>query len=252
MNEDYSFLIEDMVWSFSRLSSFYQCPYAWKMAYIDCVKGENNFFAEYGSHIHGILEKFSKGEAEIYELSSLYEDEYKNAIVHNAPPNKFVDLNQSYYDSGLAYLDNFEGFGDFKIIGVEKEINFKINNIKVKGYIDLLVEDKDGNLHIIDHKSSDPKSAKSEKAKEYWKQMTLYAIGVYNEYGKYPVKLHINAFRKQQWFTVDFNINQAEEVKKWVIDTVDKITKEVKYAPLSDKYFCNFLCNYRNCCEYKG
>lgn len=252
MSEDYSFLIEDMVWSFSRLNSFLQCPYQFKTSYIDCEKGIQNFFAEFGSHCHGILEKYCKNEAEIYELADIYAQTYYEAMNFSAPPNKYVDLNQSYYDSGLAYFENFEGFGDYEIIGVEKEVKFKINNINVKGYIDLLVKDKEGNLHIIDHKSSDPKSAKSEKAREYWKQMTLYAIGVYEEYGVYPVKLHINAFRKQQWFTVDFNINEVQKVKDWVVETVDKIMKETKFAPLSDKYFCNFLCNFRNNCEYKG
>jgi RecB family exonuclease len=241
-----------MVWSFSRLNSFLQCPHQFKTQYIDCEKGIQNFFAEYGSHCHDILEKFSKNEAEIYELANIYQNTFRENINFTAPPNKFVDLNKSYYDSGLEYFENFEGFGDYEIVGVEKAVSFKINNIKVKGYIDLLLKDKEGNLHIVDHKSSDPKSAKSEKAMEYWKQMTLYSIGVFEEYGVYPVKLHINAFRKHQWFTVDFNISQVDEIKKWVIDTVDKIMKETKFAPLSDKYFCNFLCNFRNICEYKG
>lgn len=249
---DYDFLIEDMVWSFSRLNSFHQCPYQFKLQYIDCIKGENNFFAEYGTNIHEILEKFSKGEAEIYELSSIYEERYGDIVVHSAPPNKYVDLNQTYYDSGLDYLNNFEGFGDYEILGVEEEFLFEVDDIKVKGFIDLLVKDKDDNLHVIDHKSSDPKSAKSKKAQEYWKQMTLYSIPVFEKYGVYPKQLHINAFRKQQWFTVDFDIKVVDEVKKWVVDTVSEIIREEKFAPLSDGYFCNFLCNFRNGqCEYK-
>jgi ATP-dependent helicase/DNAse subunit B len=252
MNENYSFLIEDMVWSFSRLNSFLQCPYQFKTQYIDCERGIQNFFAEFGSHCHGILEKYCKNEAKLCELADIYTKTYNKAINFTAPPNKFVDLNQTYYDSGLEYFNNFKGFGNYEIVGVEKEVKFNINNIKIKGYIDLLMKDKEGNLHIIDHKSSDPKSAKSEKAMEYWKQMTLYAIGVYEEYGQYPVKLHINAFRKQQWFKIDFDINQVQIVKDWVVETVDKIMKETKYLPLSDDYFCRFLCNFRNTCEYKG
>jgi len=248
----YSFIIEDMIWSFSRLSSFHQCPYSWKLAYIDCIKGENNFFAEYGTLIHEILEKYAKGEVEIYELSSIFQESFKKAIPHKAPPNKYVKLDQTYLASGIAYFEGFEGFGDFEIIAVEKEINFKINNLNIKGFIDLLVKDKEGNLHIIDHKSSDPKSVKSAKAKEYWKQMTLYAMAIYDEYGIYPKQLHLNAFRKQQWFTIDFDEAQVDVVKNWVIDTADKIMIEEKFAPLSDGYFCNFLCNFRNkICEYK-
>ena len=82
--------------------------------------------------------------------------------------------------------------------------------------------------------------------------MTLYAMAIYDEYGIYPKQLHLNAFRKQQWFTIDFDEAQVDVVKNWVIDTADKIMIEEKFAPLSDGYFCNFLCNFRNkICEYK-
>ena len=36
MEEDYGFIIDAMKWSFSRLNSFYNCPYEWKRKYIDC------------------------------------------------------------------------------------------------------------------------------------------------------------------------------------------------------------------------
>ena len=247
---DFSFIIEDMIWSFSRLSSFQQCPYQWKLQYIDCAKGENNAFAEFGLLSHKILEKYAKDELELFELSMVYDEKYDDFIEHKFPYNKHVDLNESYKKQGKDYFDNFSGFGDYEIISIEEEFEFVMDNIKIKGLLDLLVKDKDGNYHIIDHKSSDPKSAKSAKAKEYWKQMTLYAIWVYVKYGVFPVKLHINAFRKQQWFIIDFDENEIDKIKKWVIDTVDVILKEEEFLPKSDAYFCRNLCNFRNLCEY--
>lgn len=248
---DLSFIIDDMVFSFSRLNCFHQCPYQWMLQYIECVEGENNAFAEFGSLSHDILERYAKGELEIYELPLAYEEEYDKFVEHKFPPNKYVNLNESYKKQGREYFENFEGFGDYEIVSIEEEFEFLIDNIKIKGLLDLLVKDKDGNYHIIDHKSSDPKSAKSKKAQEYWMQMTLYAIWVYQKYGAYPVKLHINAFRKQQWFTIDFNEAEIDSIKKWVIDTVDAIKKEEKFPPKSDQFFCRFLCNFRNgLCEY--
>lgn len=248
---NYDFIIEDMVFSFSRLNSFHQCKYQFKLQYIDCLQGESNFFAEYGNFMHDILEKYANDKLEVYELSSKYKEDYFSVIEHLAPPNKFVDLNQSYFEAGLDYLDNFEGFEEYKILGVEKECLFEINNIKLKGYYDLLVKDENGDLNIIDHKSSDPKSANSQKAKEYWAQMYLYSIPIKEEYGVYPKKLHINAFRKQQWFTIDFDEREIDKVKQWVVDTVKLIKKEENWLPKSDSFFCNFICNFRNICEFK-
>lgn len=246
-----SIIIDDMIFSFSRLSSFYQCKHQFKLQYISCDEGEDNFFSEYGSCIHSILERFAKGELECYELSSTYKEEYNEVIKHHAPPNKYVDLRQTYYDAGLNYLNELEDFGDYEIIAVEEEFLFEIDGIKIKGLIDLLVKDKDGNLHIIDHKSSDPKTAKSEKAKEYWKQMYLYSIHVKEKYGKYPVKLHLNCFRKRYWLSVDFDIKEIEKVKKWIVDTVDLIRKEEDFKPTINDFFCQFLCGFRNTCEYR-
>lgn len=246
-----SIILDDFIWSFSRLNSFYQCKHQFKLQYINCDEGEGNFFSEYGTHLHNILEMFAKGELECYELSSVYKEDFDNVIKHPAPPNKYVDLRESYYNAGLNYLNEFEDFGDYEIVEVEKEFIFEIEGIKVKGVIDLLVRDKDGNLIITDHKSSDPKTAKSEKAKEYWKQMYLYSIHVKEEYGTYPVKLCINAFRKGYWLSIDFDEKEVEKVKKWVLDTVDLISKEEEFKPTINEFFCKFLCNFRNTCEYR-
>lgn len=247
---DYKFLIENMTFSFSRLSSYHQCPYQFKLQYIDCEDGIQNFFSDFGTLCHSILERYLKGELEIYELSATYEKEFKEAVSHKAPPNKYVDLNESYFQQGKDYFDTFEGL-KYEIVAVEKEICINIDGIKFTGFIDALIKDKNGDYAIIDHKSSDPKSANSEKAKEYWKQMTLYSIGIFDEYGVYPKVLNINAFRKQQWFSKELEETSVEEAKKWVIDTVDKLMNEEDWLPKSDFYFCNWLCNFRNFCPYR-
>lgn len=239
-----------MLWSFSRLNSFVQCPYQFKLQYLDKVEGESNFFAEFGTFIHKLLEKYAREELEVYELVSEYEKGYFDAIYHDAPPNKYVDLAQSYYNDGLSYLNNFDGFDEFKIIDVEKEFIFNLDGLKVRGFIDLLVKDNEG-YAIVDHKSANVKSVKEKRAKEYWRQLALYSIPIKEEIGEYPKKLHINAFRKQNWLTIDFDEGIVDDVKKWMLDTVELIKKEKDWKPKSDSFFCNFLCNFRNICEYR-
>ena len=248
--EDYNSIIENMKWSFSRLNSLDTCPHMWKLTYLDHEEGVSNSFADFGTFAHEILEKYAKGEAEIYELASMYEEEYNKAVPLPFPPNKYVSLADKYYEAGLNYFENFEGFGDYEIVQAEKELEFTVDKYKVTGYIDLLLKDKDGNFHIFDHKSSTVKSAKSDKAKEYWKQMYLYSIAIYQEYGVYPVKLHINAFKEGKIYTIDFDIEEIEKVKKWVVDTIEILKKEREFLPKSNSFFCKFVCSYRNSCEY--
>ena len=127
--DELDFLLDTMTWSFSRLNSYYNCPYEWKLHYLNCNKSENGFFGEYGSLIHTILEKYIKGKLSLFELNQYYEEHFNECIPHDAPPNKYVDIRQSYFDKGIEYLNNIDLYLDkYEILGVEKEVNFKIND----------------------------------------------------------------------------------------------------------------------------
>src|SRR5574344_2070310 len=97
-----------MTWSFSRLNSFYNCPYEWYLRYVECNDAENGFFGEYGTLVHKTLEKYSKGEISLFELNDYYDENFNKIINHDAPYNKYVDIRQSYYDKGIEYINNID------------------------------------------------------------------------------------------------------------------------------------------------
>ena len=240
--------LDEIKWSFSKLNLFDQCKYAFYLTYIQQNKGVENAFAQFGTCGHKVLERYSKNELEVFELSNEYKKVYSSIVTEKFPPNKYKDLNQSYYEQGLDYFENFSGFNDYKILGIEKEINFILDKYKFGGFIDLVVEDKDDNLIVIDHKS---KSKMSKKEKEkYLKQLYLYSIPLIEEYKKYPKYLKFNMFRFQDWITEDFSIEKLEETKKWAVDTIKKIYEEIEWKPVSSEYFCKFICSSRRICEY--
>ena len=43
----YAPLIEDMVWSYSRIKAFDDCPYRWYLKYIRHLHGKDMFFSDY-------------------------------------------------------------------------------------------------------------------------------------------------------------------------------------------------------------
>lgn len=261
MNED-RFIIDCMLWSFSRLSSFHQCPYGFYLKYIQCTEGETNFFAEYGSFMHSILEKYEKGELSLFEISQYYEEHFNEYVIHDAPPNKYVDIRQSYYDKGLDYLDNIDLILDkYEILGIEKEVKFIIGGYEVIGYIDLLLKDKEtGDIIVLDHKSQSIKFNKngtvSQQNKKdvlkFKRQLYLYSIPVIKEYGVKPKYLIWNLFKDRNWLEVEFDDKEFEEAKQWAEDTVKAIENETAWLPNPSAYFCQNLCDMRNCaCEYR-
>lgn len=255
------FVLSTFVWSFSRLNSFYNCPYEWRLQYIEQNTAESGFFAEYGSFMHEILEKYAKGELSIFELNHYYTEYFDEKIPHEAPPNKHVDIRQSYYEKGAEYLNMIDmDFSRYEILGVEKKVSFVLFGKEFVGYIDLLLQDKKTKeIIIVDHKSSTIKLLKSGKVsktdeehfKTFKRQLYMYAIPIIEEYG-HVHKLRWNMFKDRKWIEIEYSRQDYEEMLVWVKDTLKKIEKETEWKPNPDEYYCRYLCGQRNhACEYK-
>ena len=255
------FIIDTMMWSFSRLNSFYNCPHEWYETYIMCQKGEDGFFGEFGTCCHSVLEKYAKGEVSIFEISQAYEDQFAETVVHDAPPNKYVDLKQSYYEKGLNYFDNIDlDLDGYEILGVEKEVRFKIADKDFIGYIDLLLREKSsGKIIVVDHKSASMKILKNgnvSKAdqnhfREFIRQLCLYSIPVIEEYGHVD-ELWWNLFKEQKWLKIPFKQEDQDEAVQWAKDTIKLIEQETEFPCNPDFYYCWYLCSQRNnACPYK-
>ena len=263
---NYSENLKNKRWSYSSVNSYENCPKGFFLNYIQkSTPKVQNAFAEWGSFIHELLERYFKGELEFFELSQIYEDEYADKIKEKFPPNKYVDLNESYKESGNEYLDNFEGLPEYyEVIAVEQEVNLIIDGHKFMGYIDLVLRDKTDNKFIVyDHKSKSKFKNKKELS-EYARQLYLYSIYIYEKYHEYPKMLVFNMFRAGEKATVDFDLNDYEAAKKWFVETIEKILKDEKFTDKitiqykksgkklkdykNDDFFCNNLCGTRHGC----
>ena len=262
MSEDDRFIIDTFTWSFSRLGAFYNCPYEFYLRYVECNKSEEGFFGQYGKFIHEILEMYIKGELSIFDISQYYEDNFDKYVTESAPPNQFVDLRESYYKKGLDYLNNIDLMLDnYEILGVEKEVKFKIKDYDFIGIIDLLLRDKKTNeIIILDHKSASIKILKNgtvskthlDKFKDFKRQLYLYSKPVIAEYGRVDY-LEWNLFKLRDHLKIPFNQEEYEEAFKWAEKTINLIENEAMWLPNNkETFYCNFLCGQRNhACEYK-
>ena len=241
------FILDGMRWSFSSVNAYNTCPKMFKLTYIDSAPKVNNAFAEWGTFMHSLLEKYFKHEIEFFELSQLYLDGYKEHVKCSFPPNKWVDLGQKYYDRGKEFCDNFDGdFEDCEVLGVEEKVKLDIEGRPFVGVIDLLVRDKDG-LCVIDHKSKAKFKSIAER-NDYLRQLYLYSIWVKEHYGEYPYKLMFNMVRAGGKVEVLFDENKADEAKAWFLSTIDEIYGDETFKATPDNFFCDSLCSVRHSC----
>ena len=247
--------------SFSRINGWH-CAYEWKLHYMDGIEGESGFFAEVGSAMHKTLEAYLKQEKDMFTLLEFFEENWKKYVKHEAPPNKYVDIEEQYHQQCIDYINQLTfDFEKFEILGVEKEVKFNIGNYKFHGFIDLLLRDKEtGEIIISDHKSFMPKfktngeisKTQIEHFQEFKHQLYIYSIPIIEEYGKVD-RLRWNFFRGQQEYSIPWNKEEYEETIQWALDRIEEISSEVLWLPNNkNQFYCYYFCSMRNkACEFK-
>ncbi len=250
---NYSPIIKDMTWSYSRIKSFYDCPYKWYLRYIRRLKGKDMFFSSYGTFMHKLIEMYMKNEKNPRQLCEIYLRDFKKEV-HGSAPSQKIFVN--YFRSGLEYLKSLKPL-PYNTVAVEKKVDFKIDDIPFIGYIDLLGE-KDGELFIIDNKSRNlkPRSSRKKPTKsdeeldEYLKQLYLYSAAVEQEYGVLPKELCFNCYRSQTLIKEPFCKQKYDESKAWLSEKVAEIENESDFNPEIEFFKCRYLCEMQDYCEY--
>lgn len=256
------FIINSMCYSFSRLNSYYSgCPYEWKRHYIDCEPTKNSFHGSAGGFAHSCLEKYEKNELDAWDLSPYFEENFAEEVPYDAPPNKYKDLKQDWFDSVKDYFDNIDlPIDQYEVVGVEKKVEFDLDGYPFIGFIDLLLRDPtDGKLILCDHKSSIIHKLKngniSKSDQEHFlafkRQQYLYSKAVIEEFGEGSVKeLWWNMIRQREYIKIPFDNTEYLEAQNWALDTIHKIENEKEWLPKPNFWYCHYLCSMCGC-EYK-
>ena len=244
------------VYSHSRLSTFEQCPYKYKLQYIDKVETEiaQSIEAFLGSCVHKVLEKLYRDlkyqkqnflEDLIKYLHEIWVKDWEDSILivkEDYGPDNYLKMAEKFITD---YYNRYHPFDQGRTIALEDRILISLDSedaYKLQGYIDRLVERSDGFYEIHDYKTNSrlplPKYIESDR------QLALYMIGVKNNYpDARGVKLiwHFLAFDKEIDSTR--SDEELEELKKETIKLIDRIESEERFEPNP-----SFLCDW---CEYK-
>lgn len=249
--------LDKILWSFSTLSSYDECPYQFYLNKIEHRKEKDkNFYSDSGTIAHELLSEIISGKLKL-------EDSVESYIERIDEVGKIyeqsVDKKMEQFADYLTF-HSLEDIEQYNILGVEKKVLFKINQYRFIGFIDLLLEEKDtGRLVVVDHKSSGKflqKNGKPYKNKEaqfntYKKQMYLYCKAVKDEYGKFPKQIVWNHFYDDALTKIPFNEKEYIDTLAWANETIEKIYKDVEFLHTNSYFMCSKLCDFRNSCEYR-
>jgi len=243
-----------VVYSHSKLSCYEQCPYKFKLRYIDKVETEirESIEAFLGKRVHETLEKLYRDlmfqkENSLEDLLGFLHDEWNSnwsddiVIVNGEYSSEnYLRMAEKYISD---YYKRYYPFNQGRTIALEERVIIDLGNgYRLQGYIDRLTETKDGYYEIHDYKTNS--RLPLMEYIEHDRQLALYMIGVKERYPDViDVKLvwHFLAFDKEIDSTR--SDEQLEELKRDTIRLINEIETDERFEAKPSS-----LCDW---CEFK-
>ena len=202
--------------SATRLKKLKDCPFAYQCHYDadncpspDDAKAlkkranhqENGQASRVGNIVHGALEDWRKpDEATGKPTKPRFGDLMKHYEVWAAKPQYTVDLD--FYEDGKQLLRRWfdrRGKTPVRVVAVEQNIGQAYapyvleNGVPIHGYIDLILEHKDGTIEIMDYKSN--RAPKSQGEADQDVQAGIYLSWAREQYPDRPLKFSFEMLR---------------------------------------------------------
>lgn len=170
------------LWSWSKIHCFKISPYEYYLKYVKKIKEDiaNSIYVVTGGISHDILERHYLGELPYEKMIDDFEDGWITAVdiadmkFDRNSPEKNDKISQKYYENLQHFFRNHTPL-KYKPM-LEQFVKIKVGGNLFQGYIDVCFKDDDGNVHIMDWKTSS--IYKGKKAEEECGQLVLYALGL--------------------------------------------------------------------------
>ena len=163
--------------SYSQFSKWVECPYAWKLDYVDKQRTfKGNIYTIFGSAVHECIQLYlrvmyaeSIKKANELPLDEFLMDEMKKQYLEtkeNFDDDEVLSSAEElkeFYFQGVQILDYFKkkrasyfSKKGYSLAGIERPLNYKLpKNLNFVGFIDVIIRDEiRDRLKIIDIKTS--------------------------------------------------------------------------------------------------
>lgn len=231
----------DRIWSFSRLSTWENCPMEYyQKYYLHKHLDSGNVYTEFGGVAHDLAEGYLDGSIP----KDMVFDKWSNAVnTWKHDPNAYQfdteKIKMGYIDNLNYYFRRLGQEGE-DLTGVVKIVNEKPVMVRLGGdkyifvgYIDTLVKDDAGGVVLIDYKTSSKSSFSKAKLPEKSMQLMLYAIGIHQQMGIPYEKIEAR-FQMMKYCVVWYQQengkwrSSVQEWRNWVSKMSKKLATKLK------------------------
>jgi len=245
-----------VIYSHSKISTYEQCPYKYKLHYIDKVEVETPTTIEafMGDIVHQTLEKlyadlkFQKINS-IKELidffNDLWEKEYSKDILIVKKEYKAENYKKMGQKFITEYYDSHKPFNDMTILGLETQDKMTLPN---GSYWHVRIDKlgfKGNTYYVCDYKTNS--RMKDQEEADSDRQLAMYSTWVKDKFKdaeKVILKWHMLAFNKE--VTSERTEEQIKKLQEEVLETIKEI-ENAKEFPRKVSNLCDY-CVYKEIC----
>lgn len=240
----------------SRASQFKTCPQQFKFANVDKLKEPTNEVQAKGTAVHQALEdlfELPKEDRDTEKLHNLFRAAWTKVRRTDEHHNLFssVDEEREWGVDGLKLLNNYMSMEDpksFDPLERERWVRGTIEDLNLRGILDRMDRNQNGELIIVDYKSG---KAPSEKYKEpRFFALKLYALLIRDELGITPTELKLIYLKNSTIHTLKVDNKMLDEVKIEILDIWSdiKLAFEENNFPATKNALCKNWCYYKPIC----
>ena len=246
------------LYSHSRLGTYENCPFQYKLRYVDKIKPilGNTIESFMGSMVHDALEWLYKlardsnivsKEALINKYDELWIEKWKDdirVVKKDLTADNFKETGKTCLE---MYYDRYRPFDQALTIGLEERMIIELpEDKKMQGFIDRLDKIADGHVSVHDYKTSNrvPPQAKADQDR----QLGLYALAVHQ---KYPEIKKIDLVWHYVRFDEEVRSSRTEQQLDMMVENTVNLIKDVETATDLKNFptKTSILCNW---CEFKA
>jgi hypothetical protein len=229
---------KERIVSYSQFSVWKQCPHRWKLQNVDKHKSPPSIDLVFGNAIHQTLQHYLKilydqsgAAADREDLISLFENSFRSEYKKSFEQNNKVhfstpDQMNEYYEDGKEIIEfirkkrnRYFTSRKHHLIGIEFPLSCTPHelypNIKMKGFIDVIVYDEImDNIIIYDIKTSKRGWRDQEKKDETKTSQIILYKEYFSKLFNWDVdKIKVEFFivRRKIWEESEFNIPRVQE-----------------------------------------
>jgi RecB family exonuclease len=188
------------VYGVTALTTWDTCPKKWYFDQVERLRGDKPTESMLvGTLVHAALEgyfNFGRDTSVGFGLLQEAADQMENSI-----QPYMIDTLNAAYDKASSIFYNYVSFGDRldieNVIGTEIPVEITINDVRLRGKLDLVYIAKNGDLVLVDHKvKANPDHADSWLL-AFDHQVLTYGMMLYQYYGRLPDRIIHNVLKNK-------------------------------------------------------